>query len=82
MKKISLKTVKKHNKAEDCWVVVDNNVYDVTNHLPTHSGGAEVIAKVCGADATKYFSDSQPGTHAHSDSAKEKLKGCLIGKLK
>ncbi len=31
--------VAKHNKAEDCWIIVHNKVYDVTKFLSEHPGG-------------------------------------------
>merc|ERR1712146_167202 len=34
----SLEEVKKHNTEDDCWVVVDGDVLDVTNFLSDHPG--------------------------------------------
>ena len=44
-----------HNKADDCWLVVDGVVYDVTKFLSEHPGGKKVIVAVAGQDATKKF---------------------------
>jgi len=35
--------VKKHNKDSDCWVVLHNQVYDVTKFLNDHPGGKKAI---------------------------------------
>ncbi|KAI0030292.1 fumarate reductase [Vararia minispora EC-137] len=47
--------VGKHNKKEDCWVVVDGQVLDVTSFLPDHPGGEKAILLYAGRDATEEF---------------------------
>jgi L-lactate dehydrogenase (cytochrome) len=37
--KISTQEISKHNKPEDAWVVIENEVYDVTDFAPSHPGG-------------------------------------------
>ena len=38
--KISTSEISKHAKPDDCWVVVNGKVYDLTNFAPNHPGGA------------------------------------------
>lgn len=38
----------KHNSKDDCWVVYNNKVYDVTSYIPRHPGGEQRIARTCG----------------------------------
>lgn len=39
--------VRRHCTEDDCWIIVDNGVYDVTEFFPNHPGGSEVLfAKV------------------------------------
>lgn len=35
--------IAKHNSAGDCWLIINGKVYDVTNFLSSHSGGASAI---------------------------------------
>ena len=47
--------VAKHNKKDDCWVIVDGKVLDVTSFLPDHPGGEKAILLYAGRDATEEF---------------------------
>nr|CAG8537141.1 7131_t:CDS:1 [Entrophospora candida] len=60
MKLLSAKEVAKHNKQDDCWVIIHNKVYDLTNFLPEHPGGIKVILKQAGKDATEAFDPVHP----------------------
>lgn len=76
LKVYTLDEVKKHNTADDLWIVYNGQVYDVGNYLDEHPGGEEVIVDCAGEDATEAFDDI-----GHSDDAHDILKGLLIGKL-
>ena len=52
-------------------------VYDVTNYLDDHPGGAEVMLDLAGKDADEFFEDI-----GHSNDARAELKKHLIGVLK
>mmetsp|Transcript_369 Transcript_369/g.280 ORF Transcript_369/g.280 Transcript_369/m.280 type:complete len:82 (+) Transcript_369:180-425(+) len=47
--------VAKHNTETDCWCVVGDDVYDVTNFLADHPGGKKAIMLFAGKDATEEF---------------------------
>jgi len=39
-KLLSAQQISTHNSPDDCWVVVDNQVWDVTDFLEEHPGGS------------------------------------------
>eukprot|EP00403_Amphidinium_massartii_P011717 CAMPEP_0178415398 /NCGR_PEP_ID=MMETSP0689_2-20121128/23530_1 /TAXON_ID=160604 /ORGANISM="Amphidinium massartii, Strain CS-259" /LENGTH=520 /DNA_ID=CAMNT_0020036715 /DNA_START=27 /DNA_END=1589 /DNA_ORIENTATION=- len=47
--------VAKHNTANDCWIIVDGDVYDVTKFAKLHPGGLQVLLDAAGQDATEDF---------------------------
>ncbi|KAI1931104.1 hypothetical protein LOZ58_003582 [Ophidiomyces ophidiicola] len=52
--------VAKHNTADSCWVVLYGKVYDVTDFVPEHPGGASIILKLAGKDATEEYDPIHP----------------------
>ncbi|KAJ5123774.1 hypothetical protein N7448_009871 [Penicillium atrosanguineum] len=44
-----------HNSRKSCWVAIYGSVYDVTEFLNNHPGGANVILRYAGKDATDGF---------------------------
>jgi len=68
--------VAKHKTEDDCWVVVDGKVLDVTTFLPDHPGGKMAIMAFAGRDATEEFN------MVHEEGVVEKYaKETIIGKL-
>jgi len=51
----SVEEVSQHNTPNDCWIILDGKVYDVTRFLSEHPGGNKVILKFAGKDASKDF---------------------------
>jgi len=54
---ISVQEISKHNIPEDLWVVVDDNVYDLTEFAPEHPGGAAIIHRYAGRDASTAYNE-------------------------
>ena len=48
------------DKINDCWILIDNDVYDVTQYAPSHPGGPEYITDFCGSNATKDYYINHP----------------------
>mmetsp|Transcript_7033 Transcript_7033/g.22614 ORF Transcript_7033/g.22614 Transcript_7033/m.22614 type:complete len:502 (+) Transcript_7033:58-1563(+) len=52
--------VARHNKPEDCWVVLCGKVYDLTDFQRSHPGGSKIITDQAGKDATALFLPVHP----------------------
>ena len=52
---ITWEEISRHNSKDDCWVVVDNVVYDITAFLDEHPGGRRLPVKHSGKDATEVW---------------------------
>ncbi|KAF9189941.1 fatty acid alpha-hydroxylase [Haplosporangium sp. Z 767] len=75
----SLTEVAMHNTVDDCWVIHDNKVYDVSAFVPDHPGGEEFILDHAGTDITALMKDELE--HLHSEGAYDMLDELLIGHL-
>ncbi len=66
-----------HNTAQDCWVAVDDGVYDVTSWISRHPGGPDKITGLCGTDATDAFRTQ----HDSQEKPNQQLASFRIGTL-
>ncbi|KAI3957785.1 hypothetical protein MKX01_007616 [Papaver californicum] len=66
----------KHNTKQDCWLILDAKIYDVTKYLDDHPGGDDVLVNATGRDAIEDFDFV-----GHSKSARELMDTYLIGEL-
>lgn len=78
LRSMSLSEVAEHASASDCWLVIDNKVYDVTNFIPQHPGGSEIV-RGCGQDATDLFNTQGGRGDGHSGLAQSMLADLQIG---
>ncbi len=78
---LTLDEVAKHNSANDCWLIINNNVYEVTKYINDHPGGAQKIISFCGQDATVAFATKGKKNKPHSSSANQLLESFKIGSL-
>ncbi|KAK4174295.1 nitrate reductase [NADH] [Triangularia setosa] len=75
-KRFTREEIEKHDKGHDCWIVVDNKVYDATSVLRWHPGGKAAIlahAGKCHQETTEQFAS------IHDDFAYKKLHECILG---
>lgn len=61
--------VAKHSTPSDMWVVVKDTAYDLTTFAPNHPGGAKLVERYAGRDATEEF------LAAHPESIIKTMKG-------
>mmetsp|Transcript_3415 Transcript_3415/g.5030 ORF Transcript_3415/g.5030 Transcript_3415/m.5030 type:complete len:461 (-) Transcript_3415:547-1929(-) len=66
--------VNKHNKEDDIWIVIQDNIYDVTEWVPRHPGGT-LIYQYGGKDVTDVY------LSFHLPKDEKKKNPYLIGKL-
>lgn len=77
---LSAAGVAKHNSTGDCWLIISGKIYDVTNYLSVHPGGAGTITPYCGREATQAFQTKDAG-RPHSSYAESLLGDYFIGNL-
>lgn len=70
--------VAQHDQPDDCWVVIDRGVYDLSNFNQLHPGGAKPIEMNCGGDGSVIF-NNRGEMGPHPESAREALAEMQIG---
>ncbi|HBC70780.1 TPA: hypothetical protein DCZ46_02355 [Candidatus Campbellbacteria bacterium] len=63
-KKFTTTEVAKHSSESDCWVIINEKVYDLTSYIPMHPGGQSEIINRCGGDATIPFNRERKHSNA------------------
>lgn len=74
-KLFTMEEIEKHNTEHDVWIIVNDRVYDCTEYLELHPGGADSILINAGADSTEDFEA------IHSTKATKMLEKFYIGDL-
>lgn len=59
-KMLSMREIRKHNSAQDCWVVIHGKVWDLSKFHSAHPGGSAIITENAGKDATAAFAAIHP----------------------
>lgn len=80
-KNYSLEEVAKHNSRDDCWIIINGKIYNVTNYIDNHPGGS-ILGNFCGQEATNAFNTKGGRGESHKPVAYEVLKDLYIGDLK
>lgn len=70
-----------HSTVNDCWLIIEDKVYDVTEYIPFHPGGTGAIRTWCGKEATQAFSTMGGKGKNHSTNAWKLLDKYLVGSL-
>jgi cytochrome b involved in lipid metabolism len=73
--KMTMNEVAKHNKKNDCYLAIENKVYNVSSYVSSHPGGQGKIISVCGQEVTGVFAS------IHSNFAWDLLKNYQIGQI-
>lgn len=75
-RKFTLCEVAQHSSLDDCWLVIFDKVYDISDFVFQHPGGDFILLEYAGRDATQAFLSSR-----HGSSAYKMLDGFWIGIL-
>lgn len=75
----TLTEVESHNNEKSCYVTVGKSVYDVTDFLDSHPGGADLVLEYAGKDITEILKDEV--SHTHTEAAYDILDDSLVGFL-
>ncbi len=71
----TLADISSHNIRSNCYLAINNNVYDVSSYISFHPGGSSSITSNCGKEVTGIFS------RIHSNRAWDLLAKYKIGVL-
>ena len=72
--------IRLHNSEDDCWMVLYNQVYDMTDYLDDHPGGATPMIPSCGLDdATALYMAEKK--HDQDLLVKKNMVRFLIGRV-
>ena len=77
-KQFTREEIEKHNTRNNCWLVINGNVYDATSVLGWHPGGSSALLANAGKlslDVTSSFEN------VHDEYAHKKLAECAIGRV-
>ena len=74
---LTMDAVAQKNTVDNCWVVVNGMVYDLTGYANSHPGGAVNISNICGTDATNAFTNQ----HGGQSKPNNVLSGFEVGAL-
>ncbi len=77
---LDMQEVARHSTPEDCWTVVREKVYNVTEFASLHTGGSDKIIYNCGKDGTVGF-DTKGGKGSHKEGSIDVLGKYLVGDL-
>ncbi|MFA6273539.1 MAG: cytochrome b5-like heme/steroid binding domain-containing protein [Candidatus Paceibacterota bacterium] len=78
---LDMSEIKKHNNINDCYMVMNNKVYDLTSYFGSHPGGDRAMVLYCGENATQAYATKGGEGSRHSSYAKNLLAQYLIGNL-
>lgn len=74
---ITREEVLQHNSQKDCWIIIQNNVYDISSFISSHPGGSDILMSRAGEDATSYFG----AKHGNNPKILKLLEKYKIGSL-
>ena len=53
----TLEEVSLHNTEDDIWIIINGNVYDITDFIHEHPGGRDILLSFAGEDVSEFFNE-------------------------
>jgi flavocytochrome c len=72
---VTVSELGQHNTPEDCWVAINDVVYDLTSFADEHPAGSASIHELAGKDGTEAFAA------VHNENILDEFKDARIGRL-
>ncbi|KAN0033723.1 hypothetical protein ACTFIV_000187 [Dictyostelium citrinum] len=60
----TVEEVSRHNTREDCWIIINEKVYNVSSYVSSHPGG-DMILQNAGGESTTLFKQANMTAYAH-----------------
>ena len=77
---VSKSELAEHSTASDAWIVIDDQVYDVSSFAQRHPGGAKLLLFFKGQDASDAFHSFHANDTARPEAIMPKLRvGTFVG---
>ena len=76
----TISDVATHDSLDDCWMVIEGQVYDFTDYIADHPTPPSVLAPWCGTEATEGMRTKGIGRD-HSPAAWAMLEAYRVGRL-
>ncbi|RMZ87788.1 hypothetical protein DV736_g4983, partial [Chaetothyriales sp. CBS 134916] len=57
---IKSEEIARHTSLSSCWIIIKGQVYDITDYLPRHPGGEQILLRYAGKDATALYEPIHP----------------------
>ncbi|PNS14012.1 Cytochrome b2, mitochondrial [Sphaceloma murrayae] len=74
---ITVDEISKHASSDDCWIVIDGAVWDLTEFAPDHPGGAHIITRHAGHDASTTYNSIHDASLLKTNLKPSAFKGRL-----
>jgi hypothetical protein len=79
LKRVSFEEIAKHNTPQDCWIIYQDMVYDITDFLPRHPDEGAKIEEYCGN--IEGLDMTLINAHSSSKDSTLEKEGILLGTL-
>jgi cytochrome b involved in lipid metabolism len=70
--------IQNRNTLDNCWTVVRGQVYNLTDFISKHPGGADAVSQLCGVDGTDKFVGQHGGSRLQESTLEDYKLGDLV----